>query len=334
MLQYDNDAIIEICSRIDLLEYASKINNFEQKGDSFFTNCSKHIDLTPSLSITPSKNLFHCFSCGIGGNVINWMMEFEGLTFPQALNKAAKLADMDISKLKQPTILSLFKKLKKDNDIKPKEINRETFSESMLDKYEIDSPQEWLDEGIDPFIMYKYNIRIDDKANRIIYPVYDKDFNLIGVKGRTRYKNYKELGLQKYQNYHKIGTTDFFVGMKENINNIKLKDEVILFEGIKSGMKAEAWGFDNWLACETSCINDEQVRILIELKVKDVIVAFDNDVKFIKIKECVKLLKKFTNVFYINDKNKLLGNKEDKMSPVDKGEDVWNLLYKERVKLK
>ena len=39
-------------------------------------------------------------------------------------------------------------------------------------------------------------------------------------------------------------------------------------------------------------------------------------------------------MFYIYDKYKLLGNKEDKMSPVDKGEDVWNLLYKERVKLK
>ena len=153
MLQYDNDAIIEICSRIDLLEDASKINNFEQKGDSFFTNCSKHIDLTPSLSITPSKNLFHCFSCGIGGNVINWMMEFEGLTFIQSLDKAAKLADMDISKLKQPAILSLFKKLKKDNDIKPKEINREILTESMLDNYEIDSPQEWVNEGINPFIM-------------------------------------------------------------------------------------------------------------------------------------------------------------------------------------
>ena len=334
MSQYDNDTIIEICSKIDLLEYASATNNFEQKGDSFFTNCSKHIDVTPSLSITPNKNLFHCFSCGIGGNIINWMMEFEGLTFYQALNKSAKLSNIDISNLKQSNALLLFKKLKRDKELKKIDVQREVFDESILDKYEIDSPQEWLDEGIDPFIMYKYNIRIDDKANRIIYPVYDKDFNLIGVKGRTRYKNYKELGLMKYQNYQKIGTTNFFVGMKENIENIKLKDEIILYEGIKSGMKAEAWGFDNWAACETSCLNDEQVKILIELKIKDVIIAFDNDVKVSKIKECVKLLKKFTNVFYICDKYKLLGNKEDKMSPVDKGEDVWNLLYKERVKLK
>lgn len=334
MQQYDNDTILEICSAIDLYEYASQSMNFELKGESYFTSCNKHIDVTPSLSITPRKNLYHCFSCGIGGNILNWMMDFEGLTFYQALNKAAKLANIDITSLKQADALILFKKLKREKDIKQKEVHREIFDDSLLNNYEVDSPQEWLDEGIDPFIMYKYNIRIDRKANRIIYPVYDKEFNLIGIKGRTRYENYKELGLKKYQNYQKIGTTDFFTGMKENIDNIKLKDEVIVFEGIKSGMKLEAWGYDNWLASETSCLNDEQVKILIEMKIKNVVIAFDNDVDIAKIKECTKLLKKFTNVFYIYDKKKLLGIKEDKMSPVDKSKEVWEILYREKVKIR
>lgn len=333
-MQFDNDAILEICSNIDLLEYAQKTFNFTKHGESYVTSCSKHIDKTPSLSITPDKNLYHCFSCGISGNILNWMMDFEGLTFYQALNKAASIANIEISKLKQADALALFKKLKMEKELRQKEIHREIFDESMLDNYILESPQEWLDEGIDPFIMYKYNIRIDNKANRIIYPVYDKNFNLIGVKGRTRYKNYKELGLKKYQNYQKIGTTDFFIGMKENKENIKLKDEVIIFEGIKSGMKVEAWGYDNWLASETSCLNEEQVKILIELKIKTVIIAFDNDVDITKIKECTKLLKKFTNVYYIYDKRKLLGKKEDKMSPVDAGKDTWETLYREKVKIK
>lgn len=334
MLQYDNDAIIEICSMIDLFEYAGQTMNFEKRSESYYTSCPKHKDATPSLSITPNKNLFHCFSCGASGNILNWMMEYEGLTFYQALNKAASMVDVDISKLKQPDALVLYKKLKRESEQELLKINREIFNESMLDNYELDSPTEWLDEGIDSFIMYKYNIRIDNKANRIIYPVYDKNFNLIGVKGRTRYINYKELGLKKYQNYHKIGTTDFFIGMKENINNIKLKDEVIIFEGIKSGMKAEAWGCDNWLSSETSYLNDEQVKILIEEKIKNIVIAYDNDVEVDKIKECTKLLKKFTNVYYINDKNKLLGNKENKMSPTDAGETIFNTLYNERVRIK
>jgi ribosome-interacting GTPase 1 len=122
--------------------------------------------------------------------------------------------------------------------------------------------------------------------------------------------------------------------MKENIDNIKLKDEVIVFEGIKSGMKLEAWGYDNWLASETSCLNDEQVKILIEMKIKNVVIAFDNDVDIAKIKDCTKLLKKFTNVFYIYDKKKLLGKKEDKMSPVDKSKEEWEILYREKVKIR
>jgi DNA primase len=334
MLQYDNDAIIEICSMIDLLEYASQSMVFEKRSESYYTHCPNHKDATPSLSITPSKNLFHCFSCKASGNILNWMMKFEGLTFTQALNKAASMANIDISKLKQSDALILFKKLKREQEMQVNEIHREIFNESMLDNYELDSPIEWIDEGIDPFIMYKYNIRIDNKANRILYPIYDNSFNLIGVKGRTRYKNYKELGLKKYQNYQKISTTDFFVGMKENIDNIKHKDEAIIFEGIKSGMKAEAWGYDNWISSETSCLNEEQVKILIGLKLKNIVIAYDNDVEIKNIKECCKLLKKFTNVYYISDKNKLLGSPEDKMSPVDKGEEIWNTLYKEKVKIR
>lgn len=334
MDKYDNDDILEMCSKIDLLDYASNSLKFEQKGENYVTNCPKHIDKTPSLSITPSKNLYHCFSCGIGGNILNWIIDFEGLKFYQALEKVAKLTGTNIKHIKQSDALIWFKKLKREQETNPIEIYRDILSDNIFNSYIKDYPKEWLDEGIESTMMDKYNIMIDTNANRIVYPIYDNDLNLIGIKGRTRYKNYKELKLQKYMNYQKIGTTNFFVGMRENKDNIIKKDEVIIFEGIKSGMKAEGWGFDNWLSSETSCLNNEQVKILIKLKVKDVIIAYDNDVELSKIKDCTNLLKKFTNVYYIYDKFKKLGKKEDKMSPVDKGKDVWIELYNERVKLK
>jgi len=230
--------------------------------------------------------------------------------------------------------MSLYKKIKRITEIETnKTITREILDESILNNYKTEYPQEWIEEGINPKIMAKYNVRIDDNANRIIYPVYDKDFNLIGIKGRTRYKDYKERNLMKYQNYYKIGTTDFFTGMKENLDIIKQKNEIIIFEGIKSGMKAEAWGYDNWVASETSHLNDEQIKILLDLKIKEVIIAYDNDVELQKIKDCTKMLRKFTNVFVIYDKKGLLGKKTDKMSPVDKGKDIWDILYKERMKI-
>ena len=331
MEYYDDDTIEEIISKIDLLEYAEKSYSFVKKSESYFTNCPKHVDITPSLSITPEKNLFHCFSCGIGGNILNWLMEYENLSFVEALNKAARLANVSISSLKTPSAMKLFSQLKEKQD-NNKSVDRTILDISYLNDFSKETPKEWENEGIDREIMSKYNIMVDNKANRIVYPVYDKEFNLLGVKGRTKFENYKQLGIQKYMNYQKIGTTDFFIGMKENKKSIINKSEMIVFEGIKSGMKAEKWGFSNWVASETSCLNDEQIKIILMLKIKDLVIAYDNDVLIEKIDDCTKMLRKFINVYYVLDKKYLLGDKTKKMSPVDCGEEVWKTLYEGRVR--
>ena len=95
---YDNEALIELCSKVDLFEYASKDMDFEGRGDSYAAHCPKHIDKTPSLVITPSKNLFHCFSCGVGGNIINWLMTFENMSFNDAVEKVGLLAGVDVGR--------------------------------------------------------------------------------------------------------------------------------------------------------------------------------------------------------------------------------------------
>lgn len=338
--EYDSEALLELCSKVDLFEYASKNMDFEGRGDSFATHCPKHTDKTPSLVITPSKNLFHCFSCGCGGNIINWLMKFEGMSFEESLKKVGDLSGANISNLKQCSALSVYKRISRlslvnsGKAIKPERL---VLNESEIDSFINKPPEEWCEEGINPDIMKKYNIRIDDRANRIVYPIYDSDLRLIGFKGRTRYKNYKEMRIKKYQNYQKIGTTDFFVGMKENAEAIKKTNEAIIFEGIKSGMKVEEWGYENWLSSETGWLNDEQVLILIRMDIKNVVIAYDNDVSLAKIIECTEKLRRFTNVFAVMDrkktKDKLLGSSEDKMSPCDKGKEIWEVLYNEKRRL-
>ena len=337
--EYDSEMLNEICSKVDLLEYASKSMNFEKRGiDSYATHCCLHIDKTPSLVITPSKNLFHCFSCGCGGNILNWLMTFEKMSFNDAVDKVATIVDIDVKYLKQCSALKIYKNIFRHSDVENRKAinNRAILDISEIKKYRSEIPKEWEEEGINPEIMQKYDIKIDDNANRIVYPIYDRNSNLIGFKGRTRFKNYKEMKIKKYQNYQKIGTTDFFVGMKENFENIKNKNEVIIFEGIKSGLKLSSFGCgDNWLAAETSYLNPAQVQILIEMKIRDIVIAFDNDVEIKKILNCVQMLKRFCNVYIITDrrykKERLLT--EDKMSPVDAGIDVWRTLYNERKKV-
>ena len=331
-MKIDQDKLQELCNKVDLMEYAEKSMDFERRGsDVYATHCPRHEDKTPSLMITPSKNLFYCHSCHVGGNIINWLMTFENLKFNDAVDKTAMLAGVEIDHLKTCESLSYFKQIKR-SQVQPIKFatERQILPWSYYEQFADEIPQEWVDEGIEPEILKKYEIRIDKKSNRIVYPVYDKDGNLIGAKGRTRFKNYKELQIKKYLNYTKIQTTDYFMGMKQNWDTILDSKSVILFEGLKSVMHVAAWGYNNCLSSETSDINDAQAAILISMGIRDLIIAFDKDVGLGHIRETTKLLQKYMNVYAIYDKWGLL---QDKDSPCDQGRDTWELLYDRRIRL-
>lgn len=337
MSDYDSDKLKELCDHIDLLEYASTTVEFEQRGtDEYAAHCPRHIDKTPSLMITPSKGLFFCHSCHVGGNIINWIMTFEHKSFNEAVQKVSGLAGIDIQHIKVCQALKFYKQLKQlSEQHTTKPIERTILPESYLDQFAHEIPQEWVDEGISADAMKMYGICIDYSANRICYPIYDNNDNLIGVKGRSRFKNYQELKIKKYLNYQKIQTTDFLVGLKYNREPIMQAGSVIVFEGIKSGLKLCSWGLpNNWVTAETSRLNESQIRILLEMHIPEVIIAFDRDVDMKEIRQCTAMLRKFCNVFAVRDrynKNRLLPG--DKDSPVDAGKEAWLQLLEEKVRL-
>lgn len=331
---YDSEALKEICDQIDLLEYAKQSVDFTRRGrDTYAAHCPLHVDKTPSLFITPSRNAFYCQSCHQGGNILTWLIKMEHLSFKEAAEKICQLSGKDISKMQICESLRYYKSLKRmKEDEEPKIIKRDILPEQSIEKYSDEIPQEWLDEGISADIMKKFQIRIDRSANRIVYPVRDKNFNLIGFKGRTRFQNYKSLNVQKYMNYTKIGTIDFFAGMKESHDYIKEKNEIIIFEGLKSVMKLWSWGKQfNAVSSETSVLNMEQIKIILEMGIKNVVIAYDNDVYIGEIRKKMQFLKRFVNVFAVIDSKKILSG--EKMAPVDDGEKIWNELYEGRIKI-
>lgn len=331
---YDSEALKEMCDQIDLLEYAKQSVDFTRRGrDTYAAHCPLHVDKTPSLFITPSRNAFYCQSCHQGGNILTWLIKMEHLSFKEAAEKICQLSGKDISKMQICESLRYYKSLKRmKEDEEPKIIKRDILPEQSIEKYSDEIPQEWLDEGISVDIMKKFQIRIDRSANRIVYPVRDKNFNLIGFKGRTRFQNYKSLNVQKYMNYTKIGTIDFFAGMKESHDYIKEKNEIIIFEGLKSVMKLWSWGKQfNTVSSETSVLNMEQIKIILEMGIKNVVIAYDNDVYIGEIRKKMQFLKRFVNVFAVIDSKKILS--EEKMAPVDDGEKIWNELYEGRIKI-
>ena len=337
MSEIDREKLRELEDKVDLLEYAQTSFDFRKGGDdAYFCHCPLHVDKTPSLKISKNRNVFHCFSCGKGGGLLSWLMNIEGLSFNDAVDKICRLAGEDVKNLKVSSAMKFYQDIKRSTDaalIVPNQIERKILPVSAIEKFSSDLPQEWIEEGISPEAMKKYQVRIDYDSNRIVYPVWDNQDRLIGFKGRTRFKDYKALKIQKYMNYTKLGTVDYFGGMKENRRNIEARGEAIIFEGVKSGYKAYSWGVDNWLSSETSALNKQQVIVLLQAGIKNVVIAWDNDVSWDKIVEKTKTLRNFANVYAIRDTNGLLGKKEDKMSPVDKGREVWERLYAERKRI-
>lgn len=329
-MNYDDDTLREINDNADLLAYVQQSLDLEKRGNDYFAHCPLHQDLTPSLSFTPSKNSYYCFSCGRSGGMIGYLMDFEGMDFEEAVAKAASLANINLDNMCQSKTMMWLKRLrtfKNSRRVKEKYFH-EILPASELSKYRKEKVQEWLNEGINPKVMDLFDIRIDTYGNRIVYPVYDIDGNLINIKGRTRYDNYKAMRLPKYINYYKVGVMDYFQGLNITLPYVQKENEIIIFESVKSVMKAYGWGYKNCVSAEKHTLTPEQIDLLIKLKV-NIVLAYDSDVDYRQddVKQNIDILRRVTNVYIINDPKKLLGGAEAKNAPADCGLDIWEELY-------
>ena len=331
-IQYDPAFIDSAVNSINLLDYAESTYEFKKRGREYFAHCPLHIDKTPSLAINPDNNRFYCHSCGAGGTIIQWLEKVEHLEYDEAVAKAAMLAKLDIQKMCQSQTVLFNRALRRQR--LDQTFERRILDYSEYDKFAKEYPQEWIDEGITVDTMKLFDIRIDKDANRIVYPVRDTNGNLINIKGRTRNPDYKKLGVPKYIFYYSVGTMDYLQSLEITKPYAEEKGEIIIFEGIKSVMKAYGYGTKNCVSAEKHSLTDEQIRVLIKSGF-DCAFAYDSDVSYNDqtIRRNIEMLKHFVNVYVIEDKNNLLGGTEAKNAPVDCGKDVWLELYKNKRKV-
>lgn len=333
-MEYDEDFLNSIAEKVDLVDYIGQKTELEKRGKDYFCRCSKHIDQTPSFSITPEKNMYYCFSCGRGGGIIQYLQDYEGLSFDEAVQKACRLANADLSSMCYSPTVKFLKKIRK---LRKKLIpfEHKILEEKEYEKYSKEPVAEWLNEGIRQKEIDLFDIRIDKRSNRIVYPVRDIDGRLLNVKGRTRYADYKTMGLMKYINYYPIGVMDYIQGLNVTLPYVKAKNEIIIFESLKSVMKCFGWGYRNCGSAEKHSLTMEQVRLLIRLQV-DVTFAYDSDVSYKTkdIVESINLLKRFTNVYVIEDPDGLLGGAEAKNSPADEGLQIFEKLYQNKRRIR
>lgn len=333
-MEYDEEFLQDISDKVDLVEYIGQDIELEKRGKEYFGRCSKHIDKTPSLSITPERNVFYCFSCGRGGGIIQYLQEYEGLSLQEAVEKTCRLSNTDLSTMCYSPTVKLLKKIRR---LKRKNapIVHQVIDKSEYLKFKKEPITEWLDEGIRQEEIDLFDIRVDKRSNRIVYPVKDIEGKLINIKGRTRFDDYKNMGLMKYINYFPIGTMDYIQGLDITLPYVKEKNEIIIFESLKSVMKCFGWNYKNCGSAEKHSLTMEQIRLLIRLKV-DIVFAYDSDVSYKAkdIVETINILKRFTNVYLMEDKEKLLGGSEAKNSPADNGLEIFERLYNAKRKVR
>lgn len=335
-MNYDDDTLKEINANADLLSYAQQLFDLEQRGDEYYAHCPLHVDKTASLHFIKDLNAYYCFSCGKSGGMIGFLMDYEGLPFEKAVKKAAALAHIDLSSMCQSRTISFLKKWKTIVSAQrhKQQCIHEVLPSATFTKFDKETVPEWLNEGISQDVLDVFDIRIDNIGNRIVYPVCDLDGHLINVKGRTRYPNYKNLKIPKYINYYKIGTMDYLQSLNMTLPYVKEANEIIVFESIKSVMKAYGWGYRNCASAEKHTLTQEQIELLIKLRV-NIVLAYDSDILYTDgdVKKNIDKLKRFTNVFIVEDPDNLLGGAEAKNSPVDCGIDVWEILYSQKRKV-
>ena len=214
----------------------------------------------------------------------------------------------------------MFEKKRSEN------ITHEILNEEILNQYKNKIIQEWLDEGILEETQHKFEVKLDSKANRIVFPIRDENGNLINIKGRTCFSNYKELGIPKYIYYYKLGTNDILYGLYQNKSSIK--DTLIIVEGEKSVMKFDSLGINNVVAVGTHTINKYQLDKILALKCREIVIAFDKDVQYKELIEEAKKLNRYVNVSIIYDANNYLNEKD---APIDQGLLVWEELFERRI---
>ena len=180
-----------------------------------------------------------------------------------------------------------------------------------------------------PWTARKFGLAYSYRRKRVIIPHrYWMTGELIGINARTTVSNYEELGIRKYYLTEGMNKSINLYGLYENYNEIQKAGYVVVYESEKSVLKRDSLNDPTGVALSGHTLSDEQAAILIGLNV-EIIIALDKDVPIEEVRHVCEKFRNIRNVSYIYDQWDLL---EDKQSPADASNKVYNFLFKYRSK--
>ena len=93
---YSDEIIEEVRSRSDIVDVVSGYLSLQKKGNNYWACCPFHNEDTPSFSVSSAKQMFHCFGCGVSGNVYTFLMKYENYSFPEAVKVLAQRCGVNL----------------------------------------------------------------------------------------------------------------------------------------------------------------------------------------------------------------------------------------------
>lgn len=359
MAEYkDNELISKILASNNIVDVIGEYINLEHKGKNFFGVCPFHDDHSPSMSVSPEKNIFKCFSCGASGNAITFLMDYLGIEFKEALKMLADNAGIILdSSFTKKKVNSEFEELYKINSLvvslfknnlastKGKEA-REYLKKRGLDEETI----KYFDIGLaidnlisntiskkysknilkDIDLCNEYNNKLYDTFdNRIMFPISDKDGNVIGFTGRV----YRNVDSDEHKYVNTKETVIFKKGnILYNLNNakefIRKEKSIIICEGQMDTIRLHTIGVNNVVSLSGTSITKEQMDLISSMKC-DIILNLDQDEAGkkgnITLGDAFTSLGKNVSVIVFNDA------KDTDELVLKKGEDAFLSAYRNRV---
>lgn len=304
---YSEEKIEQVRSQSDIVEVIGSYVKLKRSGSGYMGLCPFHSEKSPSFSVNPARQMYKCFGCGVGGNVITFIMEYENYSFPEAMEYLAERAGVDLPKKEmtaqqkrqeslRTSLLEIntkaarffFAKLKSTQGkigydyLKSRELTDETIVHFGLgyagqggnELYQYLRQQGYHDEVLKETGLFKMDERgVYDKFwNRVMFPIMDVSNHVIGFGGRV-------MGEAKPK-YLNSPETKIFDKSRNlfGLNYAKQgkRKNFILCEGYMDVIALHQAGFTNAVASLGTAFTQQQANLL-RRYTDEVLLTYDSD---------------------------------------------------------
>ena len=284
---------------INIVDVISSYIPLKKSGANFVCVCPFHNDKHPSMSISPSKGIYHCFSCKAGGDAIKFVMEYEKLGYAEAIEKLASIYNVSLEYTSNKSELKVDKKILENLNLHYKTLlyknsealnylKHRSITDSIIEKWELGwaaSSQNTLNllqnEGIEPkealevgAIKENENGYYASFINRITFPIYNHLGSLVGFGGRTISDNpAKYINSPQSQIFDK---SKIFYGYDKAKSEIYRSQSMVICEGYMDCIMLHAAGINNAVAVLGTALTQKHIPLIKRGDIK-VTLSFDSD---------------------------------------------------------